>query len=476
MRALLLTLLLAACDHREAPLRMGYFHGGRNTLLYRAMDDGAYERAGVDVVFRATRSPTDPVFVDLPRRLRDFERAKSQKGAGMMGRTTGPQIVAEIEAGNLECGMIGESTFLTVVDEGLPWSAIARLGQDTRESAGKVVVVRSDLPIEGPADLRGSTFGSRESGPYDQVMVREFLSSRGVDPSSMVILDQIPPDDLKRMLEDQELDLAFLHLVNAAQQVERGNYRLYPGFAFDFADPALSQSLLVCPNEVVQAHRDALVRFIAAFIRRVRHERSLPARERSRFSGSKSFGMDLTFFEDFNIPQYSERPLIQVDLLAEMQRLLLKHGMVGQARDVAPFVDNSLVQEAIALVEAEPDAPYPGAVLTVLPGSPAARLIAVLDQDGDGRFSTAEFEAVAHSSRRAADWDHDADGFIDEAEMRVLLAQVSPLIEGYRGKDRHQKRAAETEEEGEDEGSLNRAIRSFGSKKGKDKARDEDDG
>jgi hypothetical protein len=185
---------------------------------------------------------------------------------------------AELEAGNLECGMIGESTFLTVVDEGLPWSAVSRLGQDTRESAGKIVVVRSDLPIEGPADLRGLTFGSRESGPYDQVMVREFLLSRGVDPSSMVILDQVPPDDLERMLEDRELDLAFLHLV------------------------------------------------IAATIRRVRHEQSLPARERSRFSGSRSFGMDLTFFEDFDIPQYSERPLIQVDLLAEMQRLLLKQG------------------------------------------------------------------------------------------------------------------------------------------------------
>ncbi|MFH1468655.1 MAG: ABC transporter substrate-binding protein [Pseudomonadota bacterium] len=470
---MLLPLLLAACDRQEAPLRMGYFHGGRNTLLYRAMDDGAYERAEVNVVFRATRSPDDPTFIDLPEHLRDFERAKSQKGAGMMGRTTGPQIVAELEAGRLECGMIGESTFLTVVDEGLPWSAIAKLGQDTRESAGKVVLVRSDLDIEGPEDLRGLTFGSRESGPYDQVMVREFLLSRGVELSSVIILDQIPPDDLKRMLEDQELDLAFLHLVIAAQQVERGTYELYPGFAFDFADPALSQSLLVCPNAVIAAHREALVRFIAATIRRVRYEQALPARERSRFSGSKSFGMDLTFFEDFNIPQYSERPLIQVDLLTEMQRLLLEHRMVDQARDIVPWVDNSLVEEAIALVEAAPEGAYPAATLTVIPGSPAARLIAVLDQDGDGRFSTQEFEDVAYSTRRAADWDQDADGFIDEAELRALLAQVSPLIEGYRGKDRHKRKEVEADEEGEDEGSLNKALRSYGVKKGKDKERDE---
>jgi len=235
-------------------------------------------------------------------------------------------------------------------------------------------------------------------------------------------------------------------------------------------------------------------RYAAAYIRRVRFEQSLPARERTRFSGSKSFGMDLSYFEDFNIPQYSPRPLIQIELLTQMQRLLLEHRMVDEARDVAPWVDNSLVEEAIALVEAEPGGSYPGAVLTVIPGSPAARLIAVLDQDGDGRFSTAEFEDVAYSTRRAADWDQDGDGrfstaefedvaystrraadwdqdgdgYLDEAEMRVLLAQVSPLIEGYRGKDRH-KRQEEPDEEGEDEGSLNQAIRSFGAKKGKDR-------
>ena len=331
----------------EQPLRIGYFHGGRNVLVYRAWTSGWYDDVGLDIVLRATKQPESKEFFDMPKSADALAAAKKRRKTKYFGRTTGPTIVGEMKKGGLDCGMIGESSFLLVVDEGLPYTAVAKMGQDSREEPGKILVVRSDLDIKRPEDMIGMTIGSRESGPYDMVMTREFILSRGLRLDQLTILDQIPQQPLKDKLKAQELDLAFLHLHIASKMVTRGLYKRYPGFEFDFADPALSQSLLVCKNTVIEDERSRLIQFIETTISRIVYEQALPEAQRRSHQGDKTKGMELRTFKGLNLPQYDPQPYIEVSLLATMQGLLVKHGIISKAKAIVPYVDNSLVEEAL---------------------------------------------------------------------------------------------------------------------------------
>ena len=338
-------------------LRMGFFHGGRNMLLYRAWIDGWFDSAGLNVVLRATQQPQSTDFYDMPRSAEELTRLKKKPETRYFGRTTGPTIVGEMVKGGLDCGMIGESSFLLAVDQKLPFTAIAKLGQDTREEPGKIVMVRANLNIESPDDLIGRSIGSRESGPYDRVMTREWILGQGLQLNQMTIIDQIPQHRLKKQLHQQDLDLAFLHLHIASNVASRGLYTAYPGFVFDFADPKLSQALLVCKNTVIAERRKELVRFIQVYKQRIDHEQDLSRVERLQFQGDKTRGMELRTFKGLNLPQYDPVPVIDLELLRTMQGLLVKHDILQERRPIEPMLDNALVREALAsLPERPPEA------------------------------------------------------------------------------------------------------------------------
>ncbi len=409
-------------------LRMGYFHGGRNMLLYRAMDAGDFREAELDVSFWSVREEGDPVFYRMPESIDHLVHIRKKRPrAENFGRTTGPQITAEMTNGRLHCGMIGESTFLTAIDQGPPWHAIARLGQDTQAAPGKVVVVRKGLVLEEPADFEGLSVGSRQSGPYDMVMVREWLLHEGVPLRSVSLKDQIPQTKLKRMLRKQQLDIAFLHLHIGGKMVEKGKYERYPGFDFSFADPELSQALLVCHDDVIRDRREELVDFLEVYKHRIDYENGLSEEERAAHTGDKARGMDLDTFEDLNLPQYRSRPVIELRTLEAMQALLVKHHIVDSAKPIAPYLDNSLMEQALARVATSQGLAGPDR------STATKRLMAVLSTDGDMALSRAEFEATAHDSSLFEGWDLDMDGSIGLAELQLGLLAEDPMLPHYRG-------------------------------------------
>jgi ABC-type nitrate/sulfonate/bicarbonate transport system substrate-binding protein len=354
------TPLAEFAAQNEASLRIGYFHGGRNLLLYRAMDEGTYQRRGVDVSFWSTLDDRGDTFYRIPERILDLEAIRSERdGARYFGHTTGRQISVELERGRLHCGMIGESTFLEAVDKARPWHAVAKLGQDRPDAPAKVVIVRPGLQIRGPEDLRGLRVGTRRSGLYDRTMLRAWLLHSGVDPADVRIQDDIPHEDLIGMIERQELDLAFVHVRRASRAVDRFGWQVLPWFEFTFADPTLSHSLLVCRDDAIASRRAQIVAFLEAYKLRVDHENGLSDAERLAHEGDKAYGMALDDLEGFDLPTYSGQPLVDPTLLETMQALLYGQGFLPQRRPVAPFVDNSLMEEALAAVDAEQAAAQP---------------------------------------------------------------------------------------------------------------------
>lgn len=332
-------------------LRIGYFNGGRNTLLYRALDDGSFAKAGVQVELWATPFSNAPHFVQLPPTIDAFQKVKKKKKKykekfSTLARTTGPEIVAAMERGESDCGAVGESTFLEhVVEYEKPWVAVAQLGHDLDETPGKIVIARTGLEINQPEDFAGLSIASRYSGPFDRVMVREFLEVEGVDPTMMVIHDNVLPTDLHFGLKNQTYDFAFLHLHRAMVMVQNGKYQAYRNF--DWIRASVSQALLVCPKSYVEAHRETLIRFMVGYKTRIDLEHALTNAEKEIYTGQKTREMNMLFFDGLNIPQYSSEPLVPLDTLELMQTLLVKHKVVSAKKSVAPYVNNDLMIEAL---------------------------------------------------------------------------------------------------------------------------------
>jgi ABC-type nitrate/sulfonate/bicarbonate transport system substrate-binding protein len=447
-------------------LRIGYFHGGRNILLYRAMDDGAFEREGVDVAFFVRRWKKDEKFYKIWEDAiqLDLYRKFSHEGY-LFGRTTGPEIVHEMDKGRLDCGMIGESTFVQmVVAEKRPFKAIIKLGQDKSSAPGKIMVMKKDITDVSTKGLKGKSFLSRESGPYDRMMVREFLEKRGVSLDDVQLLDQVPQHALKGHIENVTVDFAFLHLNRAVHVIQKGDYVMFPDYEFDFAKPEIAQAVLVCHERILERKRDSLKKFIRAYIKRIRYEHGLSDAERALFDINKTLKIDNKAIPGFNLPQYDQQPWIGESELEEISRLLHKYDFISTIEDVVPFIDHSLLEEVLNEVGKAEEA-YGGAEriqtllqgfkeveslqnLPILPpvikGSPAKKLLVLLDRDGDGALSNLEMVLAGAPDRTFWQFDTNGDRLIQEAEMKQLLINTDPLHPVYRGggrwKEREEKR------------------------------------
>ena len=68
--------------------------------------------------------------------------------------------------------------------------------------------------------------------------------------------------------------------------------------------------------------------------------------------------------------------------------------------------------------------------------TPQARLMKILDLNGDGALTKGEFTFVSDNVA-FEEADMDSSGVVDEAELRSLVERVTPLKEGYRGRMIH---------------------------------------
>jgi hypothetical protein len=75
-----------------------------------------------------------------------------------------------------------------------------------------------------------------------------------------------------------------------------------------------------------------------------------------------------------------------------------------------------------------PEAPAPPAATPAV-----ARLLAVLDGNGDGVLGAEELAKRAHPGLAWTTYDADGSGSIDAAELGVILREVTPLSDDHRG-------------------------------------------
>ena len=340
-------------DHDR--LALGYFNGGRNTLIGRAYFAQQLDEGDLRVDLRVTTDLGQGRFHTLPDNLNDFVAAKRMHR--YMGRTTGPQILEEMKAGRLDGGFIGEGSFLQAISEGHDLVAIVLMGRDSPDAPGKMLALRTGVEVNSPEDLKGLSLVTRESGPSDAVFLKEYLRSQGLAPGEVAVDDQVPPDELERGLVLGRYDGAFLHLHIASRLVKRG--LVYRFRDFDWINPELSFAVLAVHRDVLRTKGPVLEQLLLRYKQRIDYEHALPDEVRREFEGSKLLGMDLRYFEGMNLPQYPPVPLVSVRDLSLVDSLMVEHGAYVRSVDVASHVDNSIMERVLGRIESGEVSPLP---------------------------------------------------------------------------------------------------------------------
>ncbi len=353
-------IYLGAAGRSGPPVRIGYFHGGRTQLLARVHNDYEWAKAGVKVEMWS-RDLHAEEFALMPHSIREF----NAPGTDIVGKVRGTELIEHLLRGDYDLTTPGESSFVLAMRQGLPVVAIAELGHDVRNQSGHVIMMRNGMPAGGPGDYFGRVLVSRRAGPGDSIMLKEYLETIGVDlEEDIVQLDALPrdvasksalPDDfiyiIDQLYEPQwaigtancVIDGGYYHLMGVPAKIHE--FWIVAALQ-DWVDPELSHALLVSTPEYVAANRERLVKMMETYILRIKMEHALSYEVRTR-QDEKGIQMAMDYY-GLNLPQYDVVPTVSVELLTEMTRLLRKYGFVDeQAVDVASFVDNSLVLEAL---------------------------------------------------------------------------------------------------------------------------------
>jgi len=326
----------------QQPVRIGYFHGGRVNMIYKAYTNGYFDREGVDVELYTKFLKDEEIFM-LPKAHKETLAVEEELGkAGLyFGKISGIEIIDKMVKGELDGGTVGESSFVVSAAKGVPIVAVAQLGYE--KIPAKAIVMRKEVPIESSKDLKGKTLFSRRAGPGDAIFLREFLEAEDLSEEDVTIIDQVEEDDVKKWLLDGTVDGGLIHVLGVKHEVEKGTVYVYR--SMDWINPPISQGVLVFRKDYVESHAEEVQKVVEAYIKRIVYEQSLPDKEKDR-SWDKAFMMEGKF-QDVGIATYELPPLMKIGIMNKVQGLLQKYSYIDSTVNLESFIDNSFVERAM---------------------------------------------------------------------------------------------------------------------------------
>lgn len=330
------------------PVRIGYFHGGRIYVLYRNYINNEFEKEGVKLELY-TRNMYQETWRSLPRIIPPETPKNSQdmlvdlqKTKGIFVQPTGVEVIAAIDNGLLEGGVAGASSFVYAISRGSPVVAVAILGHGSSEKSIRGIVVRNDIAIKSAKDFKGKKIIVPRGGPGDEIFAQEFIEKIGLDPrKDVAIIDGVPLNQVLDYLEEKRADAALLHVAEIKIMEESGKVYLYQGMK-DWMDPELAHALLIFRKDFIENHGEEALKIIRAYMKRLKYEESLPQAKKFKNMDNK---LRIKYhYKNLTSPVWDYPPLVRMDLLNEIQKLLLKYKKIDGAVDLEKFIDNSFVR------------------------------------------------------------------------------------------------------------------------------------
>lgn len=327
----------------KAPIRVGFFLGGRTAILYRAWLAG--EIPGSELWSKSLYDRSGGGYLQHRNFYRIPEEWVPVKGGHQPFKATGDELLDFLRAGEAVAATIGETAFLKAVARGEKIVAVAELGADRKDEPGHAVILCNNRPFRGPQDLKGLRFGSRRSAGGDEVFFKEWFSQQGLEAEKDYhLLANLPDDKMDAMLEKGELDGAYYrvmslpHIPRHCRVVRK----------LDWVDAGLSSAVLVFRTDWLQANRARAVDYLRGIVRQIRKETALSQAERRmpHHRGKKGVEIEMVDVDGMQLPEVKNPPVVREGNLRVMQALLVKHGVLREAQDLQKFIDNSFLEEA----------------------------------------------------------------------------------------------------------------------------------
>ncbi len=319
-------------------IKIGYFHGGRTMLLYRAQYFKDFKREGVDVRF-ITKYLNSKKWYDFI--------SKRNKGV-LDGKATGIELIDLLLEGKVELSVTGEAAFLRSCEKGEPIVAIAELGADETNNSGHAIGLKKGIKVNGPKDLEKIVWGTRRSSGGDDVFLKEFLLQSGVDLSKVKIISSIDDNKLEKFVRDGTITGGYFHLMDLRELEVKDLAYLYR--KLDWVNPAFSHALLVTTPENLKIHKANIKKMLRGYIKRVRFEHDLPLEKKKdnylhATPAYRSAYEMATDYKGMNLPQYRALPFVRSDLEADALKMFLRHGYIKKNFDINRCIDNSILDE-----------------------------------------------------------------------------------------------------------------------------------
>jgi len=323
-------------------VKIGYYHGGRTTILYRAYINDEFEKEDVNVRL-FTRNLGEKSLRVVPKSYEDI------KNVAYYGKVSGGELLEELVANKIDGATVGTAFFIEAIRKGVPIVAVGMLGYETKEAPEHAIIFRKNVVIKSPADIKNKILMSPRAGSDRPIFLYEFLEDIGIDPKNDVkILLNVNEDKQRTLLLEGKVDGGYYHMLTAESLVKDGHAYIYR--KFDWMNPELSQALLVFHKDFIKKHPELVKKVVRAYMKRIKYEHSLPKVERLKDSGG-GFRRGLQIDREFmgmGFSQHKDPPLVSSILLKEMQELLMKWGYIDKKVDLTKYVDNSFVEKVYA--------------------------------------------------------------------------------------------------------------------------------
>lgn len=324
-------------------VKIGYFFGGKSYPLFRAYSNDYFIKEGISVDFY-TQYMLKKGFHKVPRSSKEMRDKKNPNGGKTyFGKLTGTTIIEAIEQGIFDGGTVGESSFIVAAHKGSPIVAVAMLGKSEASQPDKAIIIRKGVSINRPEDFKGKTLITRRAGESDAIFLKEFIESIGLVPGKDVtVIDQVSEDKVESLLRDKKIDGGLYHISTIKRVVNKDLGYVYR--KMDWMNAELSQALLVFRKDFVKAHPEAVRRIVKGYMKSLKDEIFVSGKSKIR-SKKKDVSPSVLYFQGMNLPQGSYPPLVRLDLLDSMQRLLIKYKVIEQDVKLDNFIDNTFVNQ-----------------------------------------------------------------------------------------------------------------------------------
>jgi NitT/TauT family transport system substrate-binding protein len=260
-----------------------------------------------------------------------------------------PLQVQALAANQIDLAALAFSTFATSITTAkLPIKGIADLAQDGPWYSQNFAV-KKDSPIKTVKDLKGKTLAINAVGGATDMAARVMLVKNGLTPDKDVRIIEASFGAMPAMVRQGKIDVASFPAPVWAVHSKQGDLR--PLFRQSDALGDQQFLLYAAKDEFIAKNRKALVAFYEDYLRGLKAVVDPKNRKKVLETISKVAEAPVKNFEEWALLQgkdYYHSPDGKINAKALQNNInnLKELGLLKQTLDVAPHIDNSLLDEA----------------------------------------------------------------------------------------------------------------------------------